>query len=45
MMYKLKGNSTGDEKGYDHYYESSLTLSAQIPNVILGWLNIFVNLG
>lgn len=42
MEYKLD-NSTGSK--YDQYFESSLTLSAQIPNVILGWLNIFVNLG
>lgn len=43
--YKMSVNYTGVETNYDTYFQASLTLAAQIPNVILNWANIFLNLG
>lgn len=43
--YKMSANYTGVHTEYVTYYEGSSTLAAQIPNFVLNWLNIFLNLG
>lgn len=42
----MNANYTGNkDDDYDKDFQSYMTLAAQIPNVILNWLNIFFNLG
>lgn len=43
--YKMSANYTGVQTDYDTHFQASLTFAAQIPNFILNWLNIFLNLG
>ncbi|XP_055323262.1 equilibrative nucleoside transporter 1 [Sitodiplosis mosellana] len=45
VKYKLNANYTHIEADYDKDFQSYMPLAAQIPNVILNWLNIFFNLG
>lgn len=43
--YKMSENYTGQKTEYATYFTASLGMAAQIPNVFLNWLNIFMNLG
>ncbi|XP_031633474.1 equilibrative nucleoside transporter 1 [Contarinia nasturtii] len=43
--YKLNDSYTMVHTDYVKHYDGTSTLAAQIPNLVLNWLNIFLNLG